>query len=103
MTFQGLIRVEHMSRSRYVNCQQFLAIISRLCRRESYVIQATALFDMLSERSTVDTRIKMLDLRAFLLLIETADGDDLRKFENKASRAATSIEFWVRKHHTAKI
>jgi hypothetical protein len=81
-------------KSRFISNIKFLEILKRLVPRGTNR-QIDSLFQKLcqqidfggSERSVVD-------LKALLFLLEIADGDSRRTFEDKTCVVSTDVEFW---------
>jgi ABC-type iron transport system FetAB ATPase subunit len=90
-----------MSRSRYVDSKQFNQMIARLSR-QAYCKQAEALFEIIAESLTFCGNVsnRVVDLKAFIMLIEAAGGDARRSFDDRSSIIATTIEFWGQKRWT---
>lgn len=102
--FQGLLRADRMSISRYVDLDQFDQMLVRV-RREANWKYTKAFFDILAEVKRFAGGISriVVDLKFLIELLDTAGCDERRSFGDRSSNISTSIEFWSQKRWSKSI
>jgi hypothetical protein len=81
-------------KTRFVSNVKFLEIVKRLFPRGTNR-QIESLFNKLYQRIDFGgSERNVVDLKDLFFLLEIADGDSRRAFEDKTSVISTGIEFW---------
>lgn len=81
-------------KTRFVSNLKFLETVKRLFPRGTH-LQIEHLFNTLAQRIDFGgCERNVVDLKDFLFLLEIANGDSRRTFEDKTSIVSTGVEFW---------
>mmetsp|Transcript_23073 Transcript_23073/g.33791 ORF Transcript_23073/g.33791 Transcript_23073/m.33791 type:complete len:282 (-) Transcript_23073:170-1015(-) len=91
---KGLIQAGQIMRTRYIEHNAFADMIVRL-HRQATSDQILVIFNALKQSIDIGgiSRV-VVDLKAFLLLLQVASQDSRRSFGDKSSKIANDVEFW---------
>jgi len=91
---KGLIRAGQLMKTRFVLHSTFSEMVLRLHKKATADVIAV-LFTIIAEDTEINGLLtKVIDLKAFLLLLRLANDDTRRSYDDKTSKVANEVEFW---------